>query len=79
MRFLLPLSLVLLAAACSSEPPAPVAPPQPAAPVAAPAEPGHAAGAHAHASPHGGEVKPVGDRHVEALFMPGGIMFWISD
>ncbi|MDP2306595.1 MAG: hypothetical protein Q8P18_11290 [Pseudomonadota bacterium] len=81
MRTLLP--LLILAAACSSEPttPAPVAPPQPAAPAAAPtpAAAEHAGGAHAHASPHGGEVKTVGDHHVEALFMPGGIMFYVSD
>ncbi|MDP2309706.1 MAG: hypothetical protein Q8P18_27040 [Pseudomonadota bacterium] len=81
MRTLLP--LLVLAAACSTEPaaPAPAAPPQPIAPAAvpAPAAPGHAGAEHAHASPHGGEVKTVGERHVEALFMPGGIMFYVSD
>ncbi|MDP2317191.1 MAG: hypothetical protein Q8P41_30170 [Pseudomonadota bacterium] len=84
MRTLLP--LLILVAACSSEPtaPAPAAPAQPSAPPApaapaAPAASGHASGAHAHASPHGGEVKTVGQHHVEALFMPGGIMFYVSD
>ena len=51
--------------------PAPTAPSQ--------ASPGHASGEHAHESPHGGEVKTVGERHVEALFMPVGIMFYVSD
>ncbi|MES2644253.1 MAG: hypothetical protein V4850_32505 [Myxococcota bacterium] len=76
MRFLLPFVLL---AACSTEPtatePAPAAP-APAAP--APAA-DHADGEHAHASPHGGEIKTVGNRHVEALFMPGGIMVWLTD
>lgn len=77
MRTLLP--LLALLAACSDEPAAPAAPAAPEA--AAPAAPaaGHAAGDHAHDSPHGGVVKTVGERHVEALFMPGGIMFWVSD
>lgn len=82
MRFLLPL---LVLAACSSEPAAPPAP-QPAQPApTAPGTPvagdaaGQTSGEHAHASPHGGVVKTVGQRHVEALFMPGGIMFYVSD
>ncbi len=80
MRLLLPL---LVLTACSSEPtppapsPTPAAAPAPAAPAAEAA--GHASGEHAHASPHGGMVKTVGQHHVEALFMPGGIMFYVSD
>ncbi len=83
MRFLFP---ILVLAACSNEPaapgaaaPAPAAPAAPAPAAPAPASGDHAAGDHAHASPHGGEVKTVGERHVEARFMPGGVMFWISD
>lgn len=83
MRFLLPLFVL---AACSGEqasapaPSEPAAPAAPAAPAPAAAPAGdHAGGDHAHASPHGGIVKTVGERHVEALFMPGGIMFYVSD
>lgn len=78
MRSPISLLSLLLLAACSTEPVvAPVAPA--AAPSATTAGAGHADAAHAHASPHGGEVKAVGTRHVEALFMPGGIMFWLYD
>jgi len=88
MRLLLPL---LLLAACSTDP-APTAPA--AAPhghdhdaAAAPHDhaggdhdaEGHATGAHTHASPHGGEVKVLGANHVEAVFTPGGILFYVSD
>lgn len=75
-----PLLFLVLAAACSSEPTAPVQAPTPPPPAStAPETTGHGGGDHAHASPHGGEVKTVGERHVEALFMPDGLMFWISD
>lgn len=81
MRLLLPL---LVLAACSTEPATPTQadPAAPAAPApvsAAPAEPGHTSGDHAHASPHGGDVKVVGANHVEAVFTPGGILFYVSD
>lgn len=74
MRIFLPL---LVLAACSSEQAPSPAPAAPAAPAAA--APDHASGEHAHASPHGGIVKTVGERHVEALFMPGGVMMYVSD
>jgi hypothetical protein len=48
------------------------------APAATPAAP-HADDGHAHAAPHGGVVKAVGARHVEAVFMPGGVLFYLSD
>jgi hypothetical protein len=38
----------------------------------------HADDGHAHAAPHGGVVKSVGGRHVEAVFMPGGVLFYLS-
>ena len=77
MRFFLPL---LALAACSGEQATAPAPAQAAAQTshAAPAA-GGAAGDHAHTSPHGGIVKTVGERHVEALFLPGGVMFYLSD
>lgn len=61
--------------ACSTPPRPPAAAPAPA--VAA--EHVHAPGDHAHSSPHGGIVQTVGDIHVEALMMPGGVMFYLSD
>lgn len=73
------MSLVLLLLACATESP----PPAPAAaPVAAPAaEDAHAHDAtpHDHATPHGGVVKALGDTHVEALMMPAGVMFYLTD
>lgn len=45
----------------------------------APAAGGHAATPHSHASGHGGEVKTVGDLHVEARFMKSGVMVWVTD
>ena len=41
--------------------------------------PSQAGADHAHASPHGGIVQTVGDMHVEALMMPAGVMFYLSD
>lgn len=73
----------LLFAACSTpEAPAPAAPPAPAAappPAPAAAAPGHGGGDHSHASPHGGIVQTVGSKHIEALMMPEGVMFYLSD
>jgi hypothetical protein len=69
------LALVLLA--CSGESPATpeAGAPAPAAPAAAPA---HDAAPHAHTAPHGGEVKTVGSVHLEAKFMPEGLMLWVT-
>ncbi|MFZ5480856.1 MAG: hypothetical protein ACOZNI_29115, partial [Myxococcota bacterium] len=39
----------------------------------------HAAGEHAHKAPHGGEVKSVGSVHLEAKFMPEGLLVWVTD
>jgi hypothetical protein len=91
-RLLLPL---LLLAACSTDPAAPAQTDPAAAPHGhdhdaaaaaphdhaggAPDASGHGTGAHAHASPHGGEVKVLGANHVEAVFTPGGILFYVSD
>lgn len=69
-----PFLLLALLAACET-PDAPTAAPQPAtAPAAA-----HPAGGHAHEAPHGGIVQVVGDKHVEALLMPDGILFYLTD
>jgi hypothetical protein len=83
MRFLFPLVLLT---ACSTPSPAPVSLPVSSAPEAASPAPaaaaeaaGHGAGEHHHDSPHGGIVRPLGDGHVEALMMPGGVMFYVSD
>ena len=40
---------------------------------------GHGAAPHAHSSSHGGEIKTVGDLHVEARFMRSGVMVWVTD
>ena len=78
----MPLALlfVLLVAACGAPgaPAVPVAPPIPAVvTVADPSAP------HTHAALHRGIVQVVhgdaGDLHVEALMMPAGVMFYLSD
>lgn len=70
------LALLLALAACS---PAPV-PPLPAPPAPAPAPVAdHEATPHSHNAAHGGVVRTVGDLHVEALMMPVGVMFYLSD
>lgn len=38
----------------------------------------HAAGEE-HSAPHGGELKSVGPVHLEARFLPQGLMLWVSD
>ena len=63
---------------CSPGGSPPAAPPAPS-PAPAEAPHTHAPGDHAHASPHGGMVQTVGDMHVEALMMAGGVMFYLSD
>ncbi|MBA2322103.1 MAG: hypothetical protein H0V89_13235 [Deltaproteobacteria bacterium] len=79
---MIPFLLTFLAACGTSEaPPTPelapaAAPPSTPAPGTAPT---HTAGAHAHAAPHGGIVQVVGDKHVEALMMPDGILFYLTD
>ncbi|MFZ5477612.1 MAG: hypothetical protein ACOZNI_12620 [Myxococcota bacterium] len=70
-----------LLAACSNEPatpPAPAEAPPPAAPTA-PAPAADHATPHAHAAPHGGEVKSVASVHLEAKFMPEGLLVWVTD
>lgn len=74
------MTLLLLLAACSTEPanaPAtPAATPPPPAAVAAPP----AVADHEHtAPPHGGEMRTVGPIHVEAKFVDAGVMVWILD
>jgi hypothetical protein len=69
--------------ACNSAPPAPEAM-SPVAPASVPTAPSptaaaHAAGDHAHGAPHGGIVQTVGEYHVEALILPTGVMFYLSD
>ncbi len=79
-------TLLFAMSACSSPPAeAPITPIPPVTPIAsppptaeAPAAP-HAGGEHAHAAPHGGMVQTVGDIHVEALMLPAGVMFYLSD
>ena len=69
--------LAWLAACSTPEPSAPAPPPAPASGSEHAAE--HAGGEHAHGAPHGGIVRTVGDIHVEALMMPSGVMFYLSD
>ncbi len=81
MTLLLSLALSL---ACSTPAPAPKPAPVPtAAPVQGHDEDGHHDGeageAHHEHGPHGGIVQSVGDLHVEALMMPSGVMFFLSD
>ena len=58
----------------------PAAAPTPvSATVATPETHDHGVGEHSHSSPHGGIVQSGGDMHVEALMMPGGVMFYLSD
>ena len=72
--------MLALLSACSSPAPAPSAG-APPAPVAAAAGPtaGDESKPHTHDAPHGGMIKSVGDTHVEALMMPEGVMFYLSD
>jgi hypothetical protein len=63
--------IALFVLACSTPTPTPTPSP---APVAA----SHGDD-HAHPGQHGGIVQVVGDRHVEALMMADGVLFWISD
>lgn len=65
---------LLFLAACGSTPAVPAPAP------AAPTEHGHHdAGAHTHNAKHGGDVKMVGDLHVEAVFSPEGVLVWLAD
>lgn len=71
--------LAALAGCSAPESTAPAVIP-PMAPVAASSEaPTHSSADHSHAAPHGGIVQTLGDLHVEALMMPGGVMFYLSD
>lgn len=40
---------------------------------------GHDTTPHTHAAGHGGEVKTVGELHVEGRFMRSGLMVWVND
>jgi hypothetical protein len=60
--------------ACGSEPAAPRAAEAPA-----PAPASHEATPHTHTAPHGGDVKTAGSVHLEAKFMPDGVLVWVSD
>ncbi len=83
--------LLLLLAACSTPAPAPTAPPAhdhaDGTHAHAPADPGpadhaaagHGAEDHGHTKAHGGEVKTVGTIHVEAVMVPSGVLFYLSD
>lgn len=75
--------ILTLLFACADEIEAPVPAPPAPAPSAAPPAPApaaeHAGGEHAHKAPHGGEVKSVGSVHVEAKFMPEGLLVWVTD
>ena len=80
------LPFIVLLAACGSDGPAsPVVPATPEAPVVTPAAaaavaaPDHESGPHAHSAAHGGIMQAVGDLHIEALMMPGGVMFYLAD
>ena len=74
------LTVILTLAACSTPNATPAPTPVVAAPPVAAAPPEHAhAGEHAHGAPHGGVVQALGDIHVEALMMPAGVMFYLSD
>ena len=76
------LSLVLLFA-CGEAPTPPHAHDDAGHAHGAPAAPApsaaHDATPHAHASGHGGEVKVVGDLHLEARFVKSGLMLWLRD
>lgn len=67
---------LMLLAACGTGPEAAHAPAAPAAPAAAAH---HDAAPHEHAAGHGGVVQAVGDWHVEAVMMPGAVMFYLKD
>ena len=69
------LVLSLLLACATPEAPAPI-PTEVGAPAPA-AE--HATAAHDHPAPHGGVVQVLGETHVEALLMPDGILFYLTD
>lgn len=71
----------LLLFACSPES-APVPAPSPAPVAAPPTATGsaqHDATPHTHTAPHGGDVKSVGSVHLEAKFMPEGVLVWVTD
>ena len=79
------LTFILSLAACGSDGTAsPFVPATPEAPVVTPAAaavaaPDHESGPHAHSSAHGGIVQAVDGLHIEALMMPGGVMFYLAD
>lgn len=82
------LTFILSLAACGSDGTAsPVVPATSEAPVVTPAAaaaaavaaPDHESGPHAHSSAHGGIVQAVDGLHIEALMMPGGVMFYLAD
>ncbi len=80
MIHLVPCATLPLLFACSDGPPPPASAPAPAAaPVEAARPPDHGVPGHAHESQHGGRVQSVGDRHVEAVLMPDGVLFYVSD
>ncbi len=67
------LLLALLLACTTPEAPAPTAEAGPAA------APSHADDPHDHPAPHGGVLRVLGETHVEALLMPDGILFYLTD
>ena len=75
----LPLLALPAAFACSDGAAPPSAPPASPSPVEAGPVPDHGPPGHVHESQHGGRVQTVGDRHVEAVLMPDGVLFYVSD